>query len=100
MSKVTSKLQVTIPKAIAEAYDIHPGSELRWVPAGDAIRVESEGAQVRSSLPVEKRLAHFVRMMKRIDRLPALPPVPHGEGRGWTREELYAERLERYGRPR
>lgn len=100
MSKVTSKLQVTIPKAIAEAYDIRPGSEIRWVPAGDAIRVESEGAQVRSGLPVEKRLALFVRMMKRIDHLPALPPAPRGEGRGWTREELYAERLERYGRPR
>lgn len=100
MSKVTSKLQVTIPKAIAETYGIHPGSELRWVPAGDAIRVESEGARERSDLPVEKRLALFVRMMKRIDHLPAPPPAPRGKGRGWTREELYAERLERYGRPR
>lgn len=100
MSKVTSKLQVTIPKVIAEAYDIRPGGDLRWVPAGDGIRVELEGARVRSGLPVEKRLALFVRMMKRIDRLPAPPPEPRGKGRGWTREELYAERLERYGRPR
>ncbi|MGH7844250.1 MAG: AbrB/MazE/SpoVT family DNA-binding domain-containing protein, partial [Candidatus Binatia bacterium] len=35
MSKVTSKLQVTIPKDIAEAYGIQPGSEIHWVPAGD-----------------------------------------------------------------
>ena len=100
MSKVTSKLQVTIPKAIAEIYGIRPGSELRWVPAGDVIRVESKGTRVRSGLPVEKRLAHFARMMKRIDRLPAPPSARRGEGRGWTREEIYAERLERYGRPR
>lgn len=98
MSKVTSKLQVTIPKAIAEAYGIHAGSELRWVPAGDGIRVEPESARVRSGLPVEKRLALFRRMMKRIDDLPA--PAPRGKGRGWTREELYAERLDRYGRAR
>jgi AbrB family looped-hinge helix DNA binding protein len=39
MSRVTSKLQVTVPKAIAERYGIRPGDEIDWVPAGDAIRV-------------------------------------------------------------
>lgn len=100
MSKVTSKLQVTIPKTIAEAYGIRPGSTIRWVPAGDGIRVEPESTPAHSALSVEKRLALFDRMMKRIDRLPAPCTVPSGKGRGWTREELYAERLERYGRGR
>jgi AbrB family looped-hinge helix DNA binding protein len=30
MSKVTSKLQVTIPKAIAVKYGIRPGDDVRW----------------------------------------------------------------------
>ncbi|MFN9367376.1 MAG: AbrB/MazE/SpoVT family DNA-binding domain-containing protein [Planctomycetia bacterium] len=34
MAKVTSKLQVTIPKAIADAYGIRPGASLDWVPPG------------------------------------------------------------------
>lgn len=100
MSKVTSKLQLTIPKAIAETYGIHPGSEIRWVPAGDGIRVEPENTHSRADLPVEKRLAIFDRMMKRIDRLPPIAPAGSSDGRGWTREELYSERLDRYGRPR
>ena len=40
MAKVTSKLQLTVPKAIADQYGIKPGDELEWVPAGESIRVE------------------------------------------------------------
>jgi AbrB family looped-hinge helix DNA binding protein len=36
MPKVTSKLQLTVPKAIAEQYGIRPGDELEWIPAGPA----------------------------------------------------------------
>jgi AbrB family looped-hinge helix DNA binding protein len=39
MAKVTSKYQVTLPKAIAERYRIHPGDDIDWVAAGDVIRV-------------------------------------------------------------
>ena len=46
MAKVTSKYQVTVPKAIAEQYDIHPGDEIDWVAAGDVIRVIPGGIQV------------------------------------------------------
>ena len=39
MAKVTSKLQVTVPKALADRFGIAPGDEIAWEPAGDAIRV-------------------------------------------------------------
>jgi len=39
MAKVTSKLQVTVPKALAERYAIRPGDEIAWEAAGDVIRV-------------------------------------------------------------
>jgi bifunctional DNA-binding transcriptional regulator/antitoxin component of YhaV-PrlF toxin-antitoxin module len=37
---VTFKLQLTVPKAIADQYGICPGDELEWIPAGESIRVE------------------------------------------------------------
>jgi AbrB family looped-hinge helix DNA binding protein len=36
MPKVTSKLQLTVPKAIADQYGIRPGDELQWIPAGES----------------------------------------------------------------
>jgi hypothetical protein len=34
MAKVTSKYQVTLPKGIAEQYNIRPGDHIDWAPAG------------------------------------------------------------------
>ena len=39
MAKVTSKLQVTVPKAVADRYGIKPGDEIRFEDAGEVIRV-------------------------------------------------------------
>lgn len=45
MAKVTSKYQVTVPRAIADRYGIRPGDQIEWVPAGDAIRVIPAGTE-------------------------------------------------------
>jgi AbrB family looped-hinge helix DNA binding protein len=100
MAKVTSKLQITIPKAIAEKYGLRPGSEIRFAPAGSAIRMEPGSARLSSPLSLEKRLALFDKMTQRLERLPPPKPAPAGAKRGWRREDLYAERLERYAGPR
>ena len=52
----------------------------------------------RRRLSLRKRLALFELMSKRIDQLPSIKPAVPGEGGDWTREEFYADRLERYGR--
>ena len=100
MPKVTSKLQLTVPKKIADQYGIRPGDELEWIPAGESIRVElarrKEGIRVRFS--PEQRLALFAEATKRRKEredsiLGAKPrPEPSKSGRGWTREELYEDR--------
>lgn len=54
----------------------------------------------RRSLSLRKRLALFDEMTKRIDQLPPVKALAPGESRGWTREDLYADRLERYPRSR
>jgi bifunctional DNA-binding transcriptional regulator/antitoxin component of YhaV-PrlF toxin-antitoxin module len=99
---VTSKLQLTVPKRIADQYGIRPGDELDWVPAGESIRVELARRKAGGGLEltVEERLDLFDANMDRVDRLQAaelkeakvkVTPTTR-ENRGWTREELYEDR--------
>jgi bifunctional DNA-binding transcriptional regulator/antitoxin component of YhaV-PrlF toxin-antitoxin module len=85
---VTSKLQVTIPKAIAERYAIEPGSEIEWLPAGDAIRV----VPVAEPRPVDRarRVELFDRATERQRRRQSGKTAAAGADRGWSREDLYA----------
>jgi AbrB family looped-hinge helix DNA binding protein len=101
MPKVTSKLQLTVPKAIADQYGIRPGDELEWVPAGESIRVElvRHKAKAGHELTTEERLALFDANTKWLDELQAeqlKEAKAKGtsltrETRGWTREELYED---------
>jgi bifunctional DNA-binding transcriptional regulator/antitoxin component of YhaV-PrlF toxin-antitoxin module len=61
MAKVTSKLQLTVPKLIADQYGIRPGDELQWFSAGDVIRVipPQRGGQAGRKISVEDRLKLF-----------------------------------------
>ena len=91
MAKVTSKLQVTIPKAIADEYGIAPGDEIDFQPAGPQIRVVPRKEAGRKRLSLAERLRLFddsrerQRQREKRMKLPAHPPAD----RGWTREELY-----------
>jgi AbrB family looped-hinge helix DNA binding protein len=101
MGKVTSKLQLTVPKAIADQYGIRPGDELEWIPAGESIRVELvRKARAGQQLTTEERLALFDANTKWLDELQAdqlKEAKAKGtrvtrETRGWTREEIYEDR--------
>lgn len=98
MSKVTSKLQVTIPKAIADAYRIRPGTEIGFFKAADGIRISVP--EDRSSSPrlgPAERLALFdvaTRRQAARNRAWKKKKIRPPKTRGWTREELYAR-----GRP-
>jgi AbrB family looped-hinge helix DNA binding protein len=95
--KVTSKLQLTVPKVIAEKYGIRPGDELEWTPAGDSIRVRRVKNEAKN---VEERLALFDENTTWLDELQAEElrywksneKRITRENRGWTREELYGDR--------
>jgi AbrB family looped-hinge helix DNA binding protein len=97
MPKVTSKLQLTVPKAIADQYGIRPGDELEWIPAGESIRVElvRRKAQAGHELTTEEKLALFDAGTKRLNELHAEELTENQrnrvtrETRGWTREDLY-----------
>jgi bifunctional DNA-binding transcriptional regulator/antitoxin component of YhaV-PrlF toxin-antitoxin module len=106
MAKVTSKLQITLPKALATQYGIEPGNEIRFEGVSGAIRL----IPAKSSLPRlsrEERLRLFTESSQRLERrqqwlrqyIAAPPHDQHGtdrqdtskdpHGRGWTRESLY-----------
>ena len=88
MAKVTSKLQVTLPKALAERHGIRPGDEITWQSAGDVIRVIP---RARTAAPTtEDRLRVFDQASARQRRRNRAQPGPREvASRGWTREELY-----------
>lgn len=122
MAKVTSKLQITIPKRVADALGIEPGDELDLEPAGSMIRmVPADGS--RGLLPVEERLRIFdestarqeARLAKLRDEMATArvvekeaaagtegdagagyDVVPGRTRRGWTRDEAYEDRLRRF----
>ena len=85
MSKVTSKLQVTMPRAIADRFGIRPGDEIEWKAAGDVIRIEPVGR--RDLLSTEARVKLFDEATRRVRRRRWRGKTP--KDRGWTREELY-----------
>lgn len=90
MAKVTSKLQVTLPKRIAEAHGIVPGDRIEFQSSGDAIRILTESSKRSTSLSREERLRLFDEATRRIrERARDMPETGESSGRGWTREELY-----------
>jgi AbrB family looped-hinge helix DNA binding protein len=99
MPKVTSKLQLTVPKKIADQYGIRPGDELEWIPAGESIRVElvRRKATYAHELTTEEKLALFDANTKWLNELQAEELKKNQgnrvtrENRGWTREELYED---------
>lgn len=92
--KVTSKLQLTVPKAIADRYGIRAGDELEWIPAGESIRVIPAGKTPDERvLSLQERLDLFDKASQRQrHREVTLHKVGHtvkARERGWSREDLY-----------
>jgi bifunctional DNA-binding transcriptional regulator/antitoxin component of YhaV-PrlF toxin-antitoxin module len=89
MAKVTSKLQVTVPRALADRYGIAPGDEIDWQAAGDAIRVVPAGRG--GPRDTAFRLELFDQATARHRRRSAAHRgrARRSAGRGWTRDDLY-----------
>jgi antitoxin component of MazEF toxin-antitoxin module len=88
MSKVTSKLQVSIPRSFADQLRIEAGDEIEWRMAGEELRVSPSKKHL--PLTLEKRLALFDAATKRQSaRNRRVNGKPAGSNRGWKREDLY-----------
>ena len=93
ISRVTSKLQVTIPKAIAQRYGIEPGVDVEWLPAGDAIRVVPPTGHARGP-DRNRRLELFDRATERESaRAGGRSERGATVDRGWRRDDIYEHGL-------
>ena len=90
MPRITSKLQITIPKRLAEQVGLAPGDEVEFLAAGDGIRMVPAGKAKVGGLSTAERLRLFRAATERQQaRERARPTERVDGGRGWTREELY-----------
>ncbi len=97
MSKVTSKLQLTVPKAVAQKHGIRPGDHVAFESAGDVIRVVPAKREPGSEggAELEMRLRLFDQARKRQQRRNAeyrrhfKSSKSRSTDRGWKREDLY-----------
>ena len=86
MAKVTSKYQVSIPKALADQLGV--GDEVEWLVSGNEFRVRP--AQAKKRLSVEERLKMFDESTQRIAEYHKNRNLTGS--RDWTREDLYYDR--------
>jgi bifunctional DNA-binding transcriptional regulator/antitoxin component of YhaV-PrlF toxin-antitoxin module len=88
MAKVTSKYQVTAPKAVAERYSIRPGDDIDWVAAGEVIRAVPPG-KLAAPEDRESQLRLFDQATARLRGRPSTRNPQRPRNRGWRREDLY-----------
>ena len=92
MSKVTSKFQISIPKAIVNEAGIRVGDELVWERAGADLRLRLASEPSRR-LTTSERLALFdsarTRQKSRERKHVAKRALAPANERGWSREDLY-----------
>jgi AbrB family looped-hinge helix DNA binding protein len=88
MSKVTSKLQVTIPKTIASKFGIRPGDEIDWVVTGEILRVVAVRTK-KQPLEVKRKLQRFDEGTLRQRLRESVKRPKRAKDRGWKREDLY-----------
>jgi bifunctional DNA-binding transcriptional regulator/antitoxin component of YhaV-PrlF toxin-antitoxin module len=89
MSKVTSKLQVTLPKALADQYGITPGDQVEWIAAGEVIKVLPPSANTPASNPQSRLKLFDQSTIRQQRRQKDRASVSKRAGRGWNREDLY-----------
>jgi len=90
MAKVTSKLQLSLPRRVAERVGIKPGDEIDWIVSPDGIRIVPQQGRP-TIISLAERLALFddstARQRKR--QRGRKPSSRKRADRGWTREDLY-----------
>jgi AbrB family looped-hinge helix DNA binding protein len=88
VAKVTGKLQITLPKALAERCGIRVGDELELRQISRSIQIDKRSTRDVSHLRRD-RLAHFDAATARQRARERTMRLTRARSRGWTREELY-----------
>ena len=94
MAKVTSKLQLTIPKVVADQYGIRPGDNVELSPSGGFIRMvpplrRHEEVTTQEKVRLFKQLLERHRSGRKNQSKAHRAKAQAEAGRGWKREDLY-----------
>jgi looped-hinge helix DNA binding domain, AbrB family len=92
MSKITSKLQVTLPKVMADRLHIKPGDEIDWELAGDVLRITPASRRAKSKGLPDQRLRWFdqaTRRQRQREKKSSRAAAKPQTDRGWRRADLY-----------
>ena len=90
MPKVTSKLQITLPKRIAQKHGIVPGDEIRFESTGHSISLIPAKLPDQSTLRRDERLRLFDEATRRLEARAVELPASTSSNRDWRREDLYS----------
>jgi AbrB family looped-hinge helix DNA binding protein len=90
VAKVTSKLQITLPKRIAEKHGIVPGDEIRIESTGNTITIAPGNVSSQAMLSREERLRLFDEATRRLEKNAARLSASVTKKRDWKREDLYS----------
>ena len=90
MGKLSSKYQLTLPKALAEQAGYKPGDELEYESAGEVIRIRHKARSTPAHSTTD-RLMLFDLATERQAHRQRSESRTHESTRGWTREGLYEE---------
>jgi bifunctional DNA-binding transcriptional regulator/antitoxin component of YhaV-PrlF toxin-antitoxin module len=88
MAKVTGKLQITLPKALAEQCGIRVGDDLDVRGVGRSMHIHRR-VQPDTDAVRRERLQHFDAATRRQRARQAGRSGSQPRSRGWTREQLY-----------
>ncbi len=89
MSRLTSKYQLTIPRAVAQSVGLKPGDEVAWEALGDAIRLCAEPGSQDETRSVTDQLILFDLATERQQQRTLNRAAVPASDRGWSREDLY-----------
>ena len=89
MSKLTSKYQLTLPKAVAQNVGLKPGDEIDCEPAGDIIRIRPKTHARAAGRTITDQLMLFDLATERQRHRDHSRKLPQATDRGWSRDELY-----------
>ncbi len=85
---MTSKHQVSIPRAVAARAGIRVGDELEWEHAAGALHLRL-AAPAAAEVSVAERLSLFDAATARQAARQRARRLPRGGKQGWTRDDLY-----------
>lgn len=89
MARLTSKYQLTLPRAIAQRIGLKPGDEIDCEAAGDMVRVKPKVMSRTEGFSITDRLVLFDLASERVRHREHSGPATRENVRDWTRDELY-----------